>query len=415
MNRLLRSLPVALVFALASSSALAAEPTPEEVERARTFFNAGAMAYSAANYADAVRSLEQAYVITARPPVLFSLAQAERKLFLDKGDPVVLRHAIDHYKEYLDKVPSGGRRAEALDAKTELEARLARMDPKDAASGAAQAQRKPRVTVFSPTTGARASLDGGPSQELPYFADLEPGKHRVRVFGEGYFDAEQEISGDKNIDVPVSLALKEKPALVTVALSSSAEIFVDGSHVADVPLNRPLEIPSGPHIIAIARNGAKPWSREVVLERGKPFKVEPKLETSGQRLAAVTMLGTGGALLALGGILGVGALSLEDRVQELERKATKENLTPDELKEHNKKIDDRDDARTGALVFASVGAAAAIGGALLYVFDKPPVALVPPRSVEPTPKPQTPMEMSSLRPFPLLGPGVYGAGVGARF
>jgi hypothetical protein len=414
MKRVVRTL-VAFGMLLGSAAAWA-EPTAEEVERARTFFNAGAQAYGAANYADAVRSFEQAYALAPRPPVLFSLAQAERKLFLDRGDGAVLRHAVAHYKEYLEKVTSGGRRSEALEAKAELEGRLVRLDPKEPAPSSAQEKRKPRVTVFSPTAGARASLDGGPPQELPYFADLEPGKHRIRVFGEGYFDSEQEISGDKGLDVPVNLALKEKPALLTIAFDSNAEIFVDGRHVADAPLSRPIEVSSGGHVIAVSKNGKKPWSQEVLLERGKPFKVEPKLATSGQRVIAYSMLVTGGASLLLGGLFGLGAAGAEQRVQDLEAKRSKENLTPEELADHNRSIDQRDDARTAGIVFASVGAAATLGGVLFYVFDKPPVALLPPRSVEPGPKPETPLDVTAtLRPYPLLGPGVYGAGLSARF
>jgi hypothetical protein len=415
MRRFLRSAAILAVVA-AASIARAAEPSADDTERARTFFNAGAQAYGVAKYADAVRSFEQAYAIAPRPQILFSLAQAERKEFLEHGEGGVLRRAIAHYKEYLEKVPSGGRRSEALEAKSELEGKLSRLDPGQANAAAAVEKRKPRVTVFSATTGAHASLDGGPAQELPYFADLGPGKHVVRVFGEGYFDAEQEISGDKGIDVPVNLPLKEKPALVSVALETSGEVFVDGRLVAETPLSRPIEVVPGPHVIAIARNGKKAWSQEVALERGKPFRVEPKLATSGQRIAAYTMLGTGGATLLLGGLFALGAAGDENTAQQLEAKRARQNLTADELERHNRAIDRRDDQRTAAIVLVSVGAVITTGGALLYVFDRPPVALLPPRSVEPTPKPQAPSDISaSVRPYPLLGPGVYGAGLTALF
>jgi hypothetical protein len=312
-------------------------------------------------------------------------------------------------------VPSGGRRAEAIEAKAELESRLTRIDPRQAAAGPSTERRKPRVTVFSPTPGAQASYDGGPPQELPYFADLEPGRHRVRVFGEGYFDAEQEISGDRGIDLPVNLPLKEKPALVTVSLDAG-DIFVDGRVVASAPVSRPIEVAPGPHVISVAKNGKRSWSQEVVLERGKPLKVEPKLTTSSQRGVSYAMLGAGGAALVLGGLLGVTAAVEEGRALELERKREKENLTSDELEAHNDALEDRDSRRTGAIVFTSVGVAVAAGGALLFAFDKPPVALLPPRSVEPAPKPTTPTDVaSSLRHHPWFGPGLFGAGVTARF
>lgn len=418
-----RAIAVALAVASAGAAADAhaappnATPSAEDVERARTFFNAGAQAYGAAKYADAVRSFEQAYELSPRPPVLFSLAQAERKEYFDHGDVRVLKRAIQHYKDYLDQVATGGRRAEALDAKIELEQRLSRLDPSQAnVSSAPSEKRKPRVTVFSPTQGAQASLDGGPPQDLPYFADLGPGKHRVRVFGEGYIDAEQEISGDKGIDVPVNLPLKEKPALVSIALDSSADVFVDGRLVATTPSSQPIEVPPGPHVIAIAKNGKQSWSQEVSLTRGKPFRVEPRLTTSGQRYLAYTMLGAGVVSLALGGAFAIGAATNESRAKDLETKRETQNLTPKELDDHNRSIERRDDQRTASIVLASAGAAITAGGVLFYFFDKPPVALVPPRSVEPGPKPQTPVDVTAtLRPFPVVGPGLYGAGVAAQF
>lgn len=415
----MKSTVVAAAFALCllPRLALAAEPSAEDTERARTFFNAGAQAYGAARYADAVRSFEQAYAITQRPQILFSLAQAERKEFLDKNEPSVLKRALAHYKEYLEKVPSGGRRAEALDAKAELEGKLARLDPALVNAAEKAEKRKPRVTVYSATPGAQASLDGGPPQELPYFADLEPGKHRIRVFADGYFDAEQEVNGDRGLDQPVSLPLREKPALVTIALSSSADVYVDGRLVATTPLGRPLEVAPGAHIIAIARNGAQPWQQEVVLERAKPLRLSPRLVTSGQRILAYSMLATGGAAVLLGGVFGLAAAGDENKVKEIEDKRTKGNISADELAEHNRLIDRRDDERTTAIVLTSVGAAALAGGALFYFLDKPPISIVPPRSVEPAnKKPDGPSDVAaSLRPQPLVGPGLYGMGFSARF
>lgn len=407
-----RTLAVALALALGLAPAAArAEPTPEETERARTFFNAGAQAYGAGKYADAVRSFEQAYAITERPQILFSLAQAERKEFLDRGDPGVLKRALAHYKQYLEKVETGGRRAEALDAKAELEARLARLDPAQASAGERAEKRRPRVTVVSTTPGAQASLDGGPPQEVPYFADLEPGKHKVRVFAEGYFDAEQEVNGDRGIDMPVSLPLREKPALVTIALESAADVYVDGRLVATTPLGRPLEIAPGGHVIAIAKNGKQPWQQEVVLERAKPVRISPRLVTSGQRVLALSMLATGGVSALLGGLFALGAVGAENQARDIEDKRARGNITPQELGEHNRLIERRDDSRTAAIVLGSVGAAALAGGALFYFLDKPPISLVPPRTVEPgNKKPETPIDVA-----PLLGPRMYGLGVSARF
>jgi hypothetical protein len=399
---------IALALVLASSAARADDAT---TERARTFFNAGAQAYASGKYADAVRSFEQAYALAPRPTVLFSLAQAERKDFYDRADATALHHAIAHYTEYLKAVPSGGRRAEAQDAKTELEGRLARMDPKEAAA-TTQEKRKPRLTVFSATAGAQVSIDGGAPSELPYFADLEPGKHKVRVFAEGYFDREQEVSGDKG-DEPVNLPLQEKPALVTVELSTESDVYVDGHLVAQTPIHRPLEVPSGVHVIAISKNGHRAWSREVMLERAKPLELRPELQVSGQRVLAITMIAGGGALVGLGALFAIGAFAEQKTAKDIENHQGP--IDEQTRQDHNDAIDRRGADRAGAILFGVTGAAIVTGGILFFAFDHPTISLLPPRTTEQKAPPPGPMDVSQVRLVPTVGPGLYGAGLTATF
>jgi len=414
---MLRSLSAAIVLTLVTTTGLASakEPTPDEVERARTFFNAGAQAYSAARYSEAVRSFDQAYELAPRPQLLFSLAQAERKEFFASNDASYLKRAVHHYKAYLDQVPSGGRRSEATEAKADLEARLARLDPAQAAAAPVQPEkRKARVTVYSATVGAQASVDGGPAQELPYFGDLEPGKHRIRVFAEGYYDAEREVSGDKAVDQPVDLPLKERPSLVTVVLDAHADIYVDGRIVATAPVSRPIEVAPGPHVISIAANGKRPLSADVVLPRGKPYRFEPKLETSGQRIVAFTMLGVGAAGIVTGAVFGALSLGQESHAKSILDDSASGNITGDQLQSYNKSIDRRDAFRTASIVGLGAGAGFAAGGALLYLLDRPTISVVPPRSVEPTPTPRT-NQPTDLTASPIVGPGIWGASMSARF
>jgi hypothetical protein len=404
-----------LALLLVASVAHAREPTPDEVDRARTFFNAGAQAYSAARYGDAVRSFDQAYELAPRPQLLFSLAQAERKEYFAGNDPSYLRRAIQHYKAYLDQVSSGGRRSEATEAKADLEARLAR-DPQaqSAAAAAAPEKRKARVTVYSATPGAQASIDGGSAQELPYFGDLEPGKHRVRVFADGFIDAEREVSGDKPIDQPVDLALEERPCLVSVVLDASADILLDGRIVATAPVSRPIELPPGPHVLSVSANGKKPLSQEVALPRGKPFRFEPKLEASGQRVVAMSMLGVGAVGVVTGVVFGVLALGQESRAKDIADQRASGNIGADQLAKYNSALDRRDSFRTVSIVTLAAGGALAVGGGLLYVFDRPTVSVLPPRRVEPAPT-QKPLQPTDLTASPMLGPGIWGASMSARF
>lgn len=399
---------------LSASLAFAKEPTPDEVDRARTFFNAGAQAYSAARYAEAVRSFDQAYELAPRPQLLFSLAQAERKEFFAGNDPTYLRRAIQHYRVYLELVPSGGRRSEATEAKADLEQRLTRLDPAQVAPSAQSEKRRARVTVYSAIEGAHASIDGGPAQDLPYFGDLGPGKHRVRVFADGYFDGEREVSGDRLVDQPVDLPLKERPSLVTIVLGTSADIYVDGRIVAVAPVANPVEIPPGPHVISVSANGKKPHSEEVLFPRGKPYRFEPKLETSGQRVVAYSMMGVGIVAIGTGIVFGALSLGQEGRAKRILDDRAAANISADDLSAYNGAIDRRDSFRTVSVVALSAGAAVAAGGAILYLFDRPTPSVLPPRTIEPTPQPKT-GNPTDLVASPVVGPGIWGASLSARF
>ncbi len=412
----LGAMTASLVLASASS-ALAKDPTPDEVDRARTFFSAGAQAYASARYGDAARSFQLAYELAPRPQLAFSLAQAERKEYFAGNDASYLRRAIQHYKEYLDQTPSGGRRSEATEAKADLEARLSRLDPKDAAASttAAPEKRKARVTVYSPTVGAQASLDGGAPQELPYFGDLPAGKHKVRVFADGYFDEERDVSGDQPGDQPLDLPLKEKPALVTVVLDRTADIYVDGRVVATTPLTQPIEVPPGTHVISVSALGKKRFSQEVTLPRGKPFRFQPILETSGQRIGAWALVTVGAASMITGVVFAIIALGQESRANDILAERQSGNITTDRLETYNRSIGRRDDFRHVATATWFGGSAVVVGGTLLWFLDKPVIHVVPPpKSVEPTrPQKETPIDVTAS---PIVGPGgSWGGTITATF
>ena len=156
----------------------AAEPTPEALAQAKTFYGAGTEAYSKGRYEAAVTSFEQAYALAAKPNVAFALAQAERKLYLEKGDAARGRQAIGHYKEYLERVESGERRAEAVDAKADLEARLGN-SAGEATKAAPVVRTKARLTVHTAVPGARISVDNAPPVEPPLIGDITSVKHHV--------------------------------------------------------------------------------------------------------------------------------------------------------------------------------------------------------------------------------------------
>lgn len=78
----------ALVLAtLVSASVLTAAPaSADDVEQAKTLFNAGAQAFNVGKFSAAIQAFDAAYALAPRPAILFSLAQAQRRqYFVDRS------------------------------------------------------------------------------------------------------------------------------------------------------------------------------------------------------------------------------------------------------------------------------------------------------------------------------------------
>ncbi|MCC6555252.1 MAG: hypothetical protein IT372_19995, partial [Polyangiaceae bacterium] len=102
----------------------AAAPAPAQGDptaQAKVLFNAGAQAYERTQFTAAIQAFEEAYKLAPRPGVLFSIAQAYRRRYTVDKRPGDLQIAIARYRAYLDTVPEGGRRKDAVQALAELE------------------------------------------------------------------------------------------------------------------------------------------------------------------------------------------------------------------------------------------------------------------------------------------------------
>jgi hypothetical protein len=412
--------PSVVVLAVAGSlllaSAARAADDPVSVEQAKMFFNAGAQAYDAGRFAAAIQAFQQAYALAPRPAILFSMAQAERKAwYVDKrGDD--LKHAIEHYHRYLDLVATGGRRGDAADALAELEPIASRMAPQETPAGAAAAEAKTRIMVTSSTPGARASLDDGPLTEVPLIDDVKAGKHRVRVQAEGYFDETRDALAATGSLSAIDVPLRDRPALLSVALDASASLSVDGRPTASTPLQRPLELPAGTHVITLTRNGSRAFTRELTLERGKPASLDVKLQTSGQRTAAWVFLGAAGASVLAGGAFTGAAFVEQSNAQKILSAQAAHNILPGDVGAYQSDVNARDRWRTAAFAGFGAGVGLLAVGTVLWVFDTPTVELGPPpgdaprKPAEP-PKKTEPVEMGVV---PWIGPGGAGMAFGGR-
>ena len=398
------------LLVLAASTANA----DDALDQAKTYFSAGAQAYDAGRFGAAVQAFQQAYALAPRPAILFSMAQAERKAwFVDKRADD-LKHAIEHYHAYLAQVPTGGRRGDAADGLAELEPIASRMAPQDLTPATSPGtEAKTRMMVTCATSGAHASLDGGPDTEVPLIDDVKPGKHHVRVSAEGYFDEERDALAATGSLAALDVVLRPRPAQLSIQLGASAAITVDGRPAGTSPLARPLELPAGPHFVAVTKNGYDAFSREITLERGKAASIAPSLETSGQRTTAWVFFGAAGAGLLTGGAFTTAALVEQSNALKIQQSQKVGNIPASDVPAYVSDVSARDRWRTVAIAGYGAGVGLAAIGVVLWIFDTPsvqPPLEAPPRPGEP-PKKGEPIELSLL---PWVNPGGAGVAFGGR-
>lgn len=407
------------ISCICASFALASPALADDVEQAKTLFNAGAQAYAAGQFPAAIQAFEESYRLAPRPAILFSSAQARRRQYYVDKKPEHLRGAIRDYRRYLELVPQGGRRSDAADALAELEPVAARLgDGGDAAAEptAAPAVAPTRLMVSSPTKAVEVLLDDKKAGEMPLIEEVTPGKHRVVLRSPGHFDEEREIVAVEGNLVALDVTLRERPAKLDVRADDGAEVAVDGRPMGTVPLSAPLEIAPGNHLVVITKGGHRTYSSELSLNRGESRTLTIDLDVTSQRVASYVLMGVGAVGALGGGALTVLALREQTNAEDILEAQSKGNISRSQLDDYDAARASRDDWRRAAGI--AFGGAIAVGGTgiLLYAFDAPVVDVVPPKSDQKAPdapsKPEEPMEVGAV---PLLGDGFAGAALLGRF
>ncbi len=382
-----RALIILLTLAAAAAPANA-QPKGDMVEQAKQFFEAGRQAYEAGQYAVAIAAFEEAYRLSPRPPVLFSLAQSYRRQYFVDSDPAKLKRAIDLYQQYLKDVPTGGRRDDAVQYISELSPILARVEDeqKKAGKGPVEAMM-PKTTettqllISSPRTKgvlAVVSIDGDKPTEAPRLAEVTAKNHKIRVEAPGFFPEETDATAVEGRLVPIQVNLKEMPAKLTVKSAGGVEIALDGRPTGG-HAGKPFDAPGGKHFLTVSQRGHRPFGREIMLKRGEPFSVDAPLEKTGQRVASYYVLGAAAVALLAGGATTTLAFVHDGNAQAILDKRDKDmrQLTQDELDTYNRERTARDDYRTTSYFLYGGAAAIAVTGALLYFIDQPRVESAP--------------------------------------
>ena len=416
---MLRSLSAAVVLTLVTTTSLASakEPTPDEVERARTFFNAGAQAYSAARYSEAVRSFDQAYELAPRPQLLFSLAQAERKEFFASNDAVV----SEARRPALQGVPRSGpeRRppigGDGGEGRPRSAARAPRPGTGRGRTRAAREAEGARDRVLGDRRraglGRRRPRAGAPVLRRSRAWEASHPRLRRGLLRRGARGVGRQ--GGRSAGRP---AAQGAPVARHGRARHQRRHLRRRTHRRDrAASSRPIEIAAGAardqrvgERQEAALRGGRPPARQAVPLRAEARDERPadrrvhdaRRRRRGDRHAAPSSARSRS-----------GRRAARRTFSTTARRGTS---TADQLQTYNRSIDKRDAFRTASIVGLGAGAAFAAGGALLYLFDRPTISVVPPRSVEPTPAPRT-LQPTDLTASPFVGPGIWGASMSARF
>ncbi|AKT37150.1 uncharacterized protein CMC5_012800 [Chondromyces crocatus] len=407
-------------MALGVPSALANDTS----DPAWVYFNAGQQAYAAGKYPYAIQAFQQAFKITARPGLVFSIAQAYRKQYVTLRKRQDLQEAVTHYRKYLSLVPDGGRRADAVSALEELEPALERLQTQQEAEAPSpvpeETMPSTRLMVSASVRQARISVDGGAPSEMPLMVEVSPGKHTLRIVADGYFPEEREVVAAEGGIVALDMALREKPALLDIVAKAGSRVTIDGRPAGELPFGRPIELEAGSRFVTVTRNGFKPFSSDLLLERGGQKQLVARLEVTQQRVLAYVLLGAGAATAGLGALLALRAAEIESEADEINTRRVSGSIQAAELNDYNALIRERNEFRIGAAT--TLGAAAAISGigALLFAFDPPGMVSVPPRATRSTPpaRPE-PGDVGDkgvdISAAPVWAPGVFGLTVRGHF
>jgi hypothetical protein len=388
-----------------------AEP-PSDLERAKESFKAGATAYAAGDYLAAIQALEAAYQSTPLPAIAFSLAQAERRQYFVDHAPAHLRRAISLFRRYVELAPGGSRRADALDALSQLEPLAAAQPKPRSLPHAEEPARRTRVLIISEALGARVALDGAPPVPSPLIREVEPGKHRVQVEAPGFFPTQRDVSAIAGELVLTQVPLREQPSTLSLWTPVDSEIYLDGAYVSEGGEGVTVQLPSGKHRLAIGQKGHRVSVQDLTLERGRARTLRVELEPTPQRLTSEVLFIAGGA--ALGASLVFSALTIraEGRAEQFlgERAAGKVN-NADLLRYDSTIIDrDRDRLATGVCLAASAGFF--ITGLFLHELDQPNPQLLYRAAPRLGAEPQAPVDPARGAHLS-VAPVVYGSGFGA--
>ncbi|HRI68657.1 MAG TPA: PEGA domain-containing protein [Polyangium sp.] len=340
------------------------KPQDKTDEAARILFDAGAKAYAAGIYDEAVTAFREAHALEPnRPTLLFSLAQAERRQYTVKPEPAMLEAAIAHFRKYLEVVPEGGRRADVVVALGELESLRANAE--------APTKKPARIFITTETPLAVVYVDGKKHDHVPVIEESAPGKHEIKIEAPGFLSETREITAVEGAIFPLEINLQEKPSFLALKAPPGSSITIDGRAYGDAPLQTALEIPSGTHQLVVMHRGYVSFDERVSIVRAETTSMTVALKPTTQRRVSYALFGTTIAALGASTALAITTIVKDAEAAAIYNKARTQNIDRQSLMRYADVREDRNillGSTLGTIVF-SLGLGVAT--AATYWFDSP--------------------------------------------
>ncbi len=339
----------------------------EDRAAAKRDFEGGNQAYKAGQYLLAARAYEEAYRLDPLPAITFSIAQAYRLQYYQDHKLEHLRRALKLYHRYLDDAPHGDRRGHAT---THIEAIESILGSATAEPGKASPTKAvpTQLMVVSHTPHARARIDGGELEEVPFARGVAPGNRVVEVEAPGYATARSRWLAVKGRLVVATIELHPLPAALEVRAPADATVRIDGRPASAGS----RQLPAGTHVVTITERGRLPVTRRLDVGRGQTAKVNVgQLERTDQRVAATWTLIGAGTLAVAGGITTALALSEQKRVNDYDQGIGQHTYSDAQRTDRNNALASRNTLRTASWALFGTAAALGITGGLLWWLDEP--------------------------------------------
>jgi hypothetical protein len=366
----------ALIAAATAGPARADATTPAAKADAEALFRVGQAAFDATHYSDAASAFEQAYAKLPLPAIAFSAAQAHRLQYFVDDQPPQLARAVALYHIYLDALPDGPRRSDAIANLAQIEPLLRALQAAGATLDAGPVARRTQLLVTADVAGARATIDGGTPVVTPTTRDVadDAGDHAIVVEAPGYERFEITQRAIPHEMVPVEAHLVAKAAHLRVRALAGAHLAVDGRVVGDEPVDA-IDVAAGRHLVAVTARGHEPFARELELARGADLTLDAPLADTRQRVASRYVL-IGSAVVAAAAITtGIFALRADsDASAALAALRAGNDADPDAVARYSSLRASRDDRVDATELLGGAAVAVALTGLALYLFDQPVLA-----------------------------------------